>query len=537
MPKTTKVKKKVSKPKDKVLKDAYWTQIIYHNSKRELGKTITLCNDDIPSKINTMIVKDEKYKRKLKNIEELSGSKEGYEIPQILERLNVQNDDDQNMIDILPCTNMISVGVDVPRLGLMLINGQPKTTAEYIQASSRIGRSDRRPGIVVTHYSPTKPRDRSHYENFISYHDSIYRYVEPTSVTPFSPPAMERALHAALVIVMRQTGELLENDSADLFDPNKKEQNLIIDLFLKRIIQGANKEQSTAKKYLDKNHCVAVSTETVYGLAGNAYSNISVKKIFNLKRRPLNNPLIVHYYDINRLKIDCHINDDFIKLYKKFSPGAITFILKLKKDSKISKLVTNKQNSLAVRFPKHLLFRKLLKNLNYPLAAPSANISTRLSSVQASDVKEEFGSKIKYILDGGRCKIGIESTIINLLNKPTILRFGGLEKKISIKTNSKKKITPCQFSLHYSPGIPLRLNAKKIKINEAYLLIKDIKKIKPNYFFLSKKGNLKEAAKNLYIILRNIKKSKYKSIAVAKIPNVGLGKTINDRLNRASKFK
>ncbi len=91
--------------------------------------------------------------------------------------------------------------------------------------------------------------------------------------------------------------------------------------------------------------------------------------------------------------------------------------------------------------------------------------------------------------------------------------------------------------MHYSPGIPLRLNAKKIKINEAYLLIKDIKKIKPNYFFLSKKGNLKEAAKNLYIILRNIKKSKYKSIAVAKIPNVGLGKTINDRLNRASKFK
>ena len=301
-----------------------------------------------------------------------------------------------------------------------------------------------------------------------------------------------------------------------------------------------------AKKYLDKNHCIAVPTETVYGLAGNAYSDVSVKKIFNLKRRPLNNPLIVHYYDINRLKIDCHINDDFIKLYKKFSPGAITFILKLKKDSKISKLVTNKQNSLAVRFPKHLLFRKLLKNLNYPLAAPSANISTRLSSVQASDVKEEFGSKIKYILDGGRCKIGIESTIINLLNKPTILRFGGLDikkiekrlkKKISIKTNSKKKITPGQFSLHYSPGIPLRLNAKKIKINEAYLLIKDIKKIKPNYFFLSKKGNMKEAAKNLYIILRNIKKSKYKSIAVAKIPNVGLGKTINDRLNRASKFK
>jgi L-threonylcarbamoyladenylate synthase len=100
----------------------------------------------------------------------------------------------------------------------------------------------------------------------------------------------------------------------------------------------------------------------------------------------MNNPLIVHYYDINKLKEDCHINDNFIKLYNKFSPGPITFILKLKKNSKISKFVTNKQKSLAVRFPKHPLFRKLLKNLDYPLAAPSANISTKLSSVQASDV-------------------------------------------------------------------------------------------------------------------------------------------------------
>ena len=300
-----------------------------------------------------------------------------------------------------------------------------------------------------------------------------------------------------------------------------------------------------AKKYLDKNHCVAVPTETVYGLAGNAYSDVSVKRIFKLKKRPTNNPLIVHYSDIDKLKNDCVINDNFIKLYNKFSPGPITFILKLKKYSKISKLVTNKQKSLAVRFPKHFLFRKLLKNLNYPLAAPSANISSRLSSVQASDVKEEFGSKIKYILNGGRCKIGIESTIINLLNKPAILRLGGLDvkkiekvlkKNISIKIRSKKKISPGQFSLHYSPGIPLRLNAKKIKDNEAYLLIKKIKKNKPNYYFLTKKGSLKEAAKNLYSTLRKIKNSKYKSIAVAKIPNKGLGKTINDRLKRASKF-
>jgi len=300
-----------------------------------------------------------------------------------------------------------------------------------------------------------------------------------------------------------------------------------------------------AKNYLDKNHCVAVPTETVYGLAGNAYSDTAVNKIFVLKKRPKNNPLIVHYSDINKLKDDCHINDNFIKLYNKFSPGPITFILKLKKGSKISKFVTNKQTSLAVRFPKHPLFRKLLKVLNYPLAAPSANISTRLSSVKASDVVEEFGSKIKYVLDGGRCQIGLESTIINLLSKPTILRFGGLDiskiektlkKKVLIKTNLKKKIAPGQFPLHYSPGIPLRINAKKSKKNEAFVLIKKRKTTFKNYYYLTKNNNLKQSAKNLYTILRKIKKDGYKMIAVEKIKNKGIGKTINDRLNRASKY-
>ena len=265
-----------------------------------------------------------------------------------------------------------------------------------------------------------------------------------------------------------------------------------------------------AKKYLDKNDCIAVPTETVYGLAGNAYSNIAVKKIIKLKKRPMNNPLIVHYYDINKLKQDCHINDNFIKLFNKFSPGPITFILKLKKDTKISNFVTNKQKTLAVRFPRHLLFRKLLKNLNYPLAAPSANVSTKLSSVQASDVIEEFGSKIKYILNGGKCQIGVESTIINLTTKPTILRFGGLDilkiekilkKKVVIDTSSKKKIAPGQFPLHYSPGIPLRTNVKDPKNNEAFLLIKKRKITFKNYYYLSKKNDLKQAAKNLYSLL------------------------------------
>ena len=300
-----------------------------------------------------------------------------------------------------------------------------------------------------------------------------------------------------------------------------------------------------ARNLLNKRECVAIPTETVYGIAGNAYSDTACKKIFRLKKRPMNNPLIIHYYDLKKLKDDCDLNVDFLKLYKRFCPGPITFILNQKKKSKISKVATNKKNTLAVRFPKHPVARILLKHLKFPIAAPSANISSRVSAVTSSDVKDDFGKKIKYILEGGRSSVGVESTIIDLRKKPKILRLGGLEvgtiqkilkKKISINTNPSKISAPGQLRIHYSPGIPIRLNVKKIKKDEAFLLIKKNKINKTNYYFLSKKGDLKEAAKNLYTILRKIKKDNYKSIAVDKIPNIGIGKTINDRLLRASKF-
>mgnify|MGYP006089381089 FL=1 len=300
-----------------------------------------------------------------------------------------------------------------------------------------------------------------------------------------------------------------------------------------------------AKKYLNKNYCIGVPTETVYGLAANAYVDLAVKEIFNLKKRPKNNPLIVHYLNIDSLKRDCFINDNFIKLYKRFSPGPITYILKLKKDSKISKYVTNNKKNLAVRFPEHAIFKNLLKQLDYPLAAPSANIATKISAVKVKDVKEEFGNKIKYILDGGTCAIGIESTIVNLVGKPTILRLGGLDIskiqktlgfKINFTINPNKKTAPGQFRLHYSPGIPLKMNIIKPKNDEAFILIKKRKTKLKNYFYISTKNNLNEAAKNLYSCLRKIKNKGYKSIAVEKISNKGLGKAINDRLLKASRY-
>ena len=295
--------------------------------------------------------------------------------------------------------------------------------------------------------------------------------------------------------------------------------------------------------FLNKDDCVAIPTETVYGLAANAYSSKAVRKIYTLKRRPINNPSIIHYSSLNQLEKDCELNKNFFKLYKKFCPGPITFVLKLKKESRISKIATNNKKTVAIRFPKNKITQKLLKILNYPLAAPSANISTKISPVSASDVREEFGNKIKFILDGGRSKIGLESTIISLVDKPKILRLGGIErtkinkvlnKKIKYDKTNKKISVPGQSKLHYSPGIPIKLNITKPKPNEAFILIKKRKKSYKNYYYLTKNKNLKQAAKNLYRILRVIKKKNYERIVVEKIPNNGFGETINDRLKRAS---
>ena len=301
-----------------------------------------------------------------------------------------------------------------------------------------------------------------------------------------------------------------------------------------------------AVNYLNNDDCIAIPTETVYGLAGNAYSDKATSKIFKLKKRSKKNPLIVHYYNLKFIKNDCVINKKFIKFYKKFCPGPISFVLKLKKNSLISKNVTNKKKTIAVRFPQHPMTRNLLKNLKYPLAAPSANISSKISPVSKKDVVEEFGKKIKYVLDGGTSKIGMESTIVSLINRPKILRLGGIELvkinqvlKTNLKFNMKKKeiISPGQEKIHYSPGIPVRLNIKKPKVDEAFILIKKRKSYDRNFYYLTKRKDLKEAAKKLYKTLRMIKKKNYKSIAVEKIPSTGFGQAINDRLVRASKFK
>lgn len=233
------------------LLDSYWTLPIYHNSRRELGKTMTLGRDDIPERIK-VISKNMHDTRKIESVEELSAGVKGSKIPEVLTKLSKSVPD---AVDILPCTNMISVGVDIERLGMMVIAGQPKATAEYIQASSRVGRSKKRPpGIVITQYSPTKPRDRSHYETFKSYHQALYRYVEPTSITPWAKPALERALHAALISVVRVTGYLRKNENARHLDVSHSDFKTLLAVFKKRIVKAMHgmpqKEQNETLEYL-----------------------------------------------------------------------------------------------------------------------------------------------------------------------------------------------------------------------------------------------------------------------------------------------
>ena len=308
------------------------------------------------------------------------------------------------------------------------------------------------------------------------------------------------------------------------------------------------KNHKKTLNFLNNGNVAGLPTETVYGLAGNAYSKNSVNKIFKLKGRPQSNPLIIHYYDLNKAINDVETNHNFLKLYKKFCPGPITFVLKRKIDSKVHPLACAKLETIAIRFPMHKVIRSILKKINYPLAMPSANKSSGVSPVSAYDVYEEFKNKISYILDGGNSKIGIESTVIDLTNKPRILRPGIIEKetiekilklKLGFKNNINIKVkkSPGLMLKHYSPGIPIRLNQKKHDKKSAFIYLGKKYKNKKDYYNLSEKFNLKEAASNLYKTFRIIKKKGYKKIQISKIPNTGSGIAINDRIKRAAKFK
>lgn len=226
--------------------DTYYTLVAYFNSLRELGKAETLASDDIPARMRVIAPGHSRVVPSF-GVQNLTSQSAG-NVSEVLDRLR-RPAEQKGAVALLLSSSMISVGVDVGRLGLMVVNGQPKTSSEYIQASSRVGRQKGRPGLVVTLFSPSKPRDRSHYERFQSYHAAFYRHVEPTSVTPFSPPARARALHAVMVSLVRHLlPGLGEEEGAPFLTDADGER--IIDRILARVETVDTREKDAARQEL-----------------------------------------------------------------------------------------------------------------------------------------------------------------------------------------------------------------------------------------------------------------------------------------------
>ena len=298
-----------------------------------------------------------------------------------------------------------------------------------------------------------------------------------------------------------------------------------------------------AKKILINGGLLIFPTETVYGLGGDATNKEAVYKIYQAKNRPNNNPIICHFKNIEEIEKNFIITKNAYKLAAKFWPGPLTLILEKKTNSKITPILSNNSKFVGCRIPKHPICLKLLNNLNFPIAAPSANISTKLSSTEISQISNSLKNKI-FFLDGGKSFYGLESTVVLMHNNNAkILRLGSITYEeikaiipnTTINKIDKNKLSPGHQKKHYSPNKPLRINIKRVKDGEALLNFGD-NKLKSNIMELnlSVSKDLKEAARNFYQFLHKLDNSNCAGIAVAPIINKGLGKTLNDRLKRAS---
>ena len=311
-----------------------------------------------------------------------------------------------------------------------------------------------------------------------------------------------------------------------------------------KILKTNSDGYDTASKILQSGGLVAFPTETVYGLGADALNNNAVSKIYAAKKRPTFNPLIVHVLNLETAQKFAIFDEDSLLLANKFWPGPLTIVAPIKADANLSKLITAGLETVAFRVPSHPVARKLLKKFDGPVAAPSANPSGSISSTNAIHVKNGLNGRIQAILNGGKCNVGLESTIIlSKSGECSILRSGGIpeseiEKVLGYKLSSSKNpdspIAPGQLSSHYAPNAKLRMNAEKAYDDEYMIGFGDV----VGQLNLSSQGDLTEAATNLFSFLHmadedavTLGKTK---IAVAPIPMNDLGIAINDRLKRAS---
>ncbi len=290
---------------------------------------------------------------------------------------------------------------------------------------------------------------------------------------------------------------------------------------------------------------VAFATETVYGLGANACDGQAVARIFEAKGRPSFNPLIVHVPTFEEAVKLGRFNSDALKLADRFWPGPLTIVVERADDCPVSELASAGLSSLAIRVPGRESARGLLRLAGCPVAAPSANISGQISPTTAQHVVAGLGDRIWGVVDGGPCEVGLESTIVSCLGDTSvILRPGGvarediedaLGKPVVLHTGSTSEpISPGQLASHYAPKAALRLNAKDARPGEAYLAFGKREPEADIIRNLSPSKDLREAAANLFAMLHTLDMLGAESIAVAPIPNEGLGVAINDRLARAA---
>ncbi|MBO4405956.1 MAG: threonylcarbamoyl-AMP synthase [Alphaproteobacteria bacterium] len=311
-----------------------------------------------------------------------------------------------------------------------------------------------------------------------------------------------------------------------------------------------------ACEVLGNDGLVAFPTETVYGLGGNAYSDKAVAEIFRCKNRPFSNPVSVCYSSFFAISRDVEVNAKARLLAEEFLPGALTIVLRKRTDSKISRLCSAGGDTVGIRVPNNPVALNLLKKLDFPLAAPSANTSSELSTTTAQSVCESLKNyENLVILDGGPCNLGIESTIIDLSeeNRPKILRKGAIsqeeiERKCGFKLVAAgiQKIVGTQISAgtgrtvevsrlsHYKPVKPIVINVRKIEEGDALLAFGNPIPGAKYCLNLSENSDLAEAAKNLFFMLRKLDSTDARRICVMPIPNTEIGAAINDRLEKAT---
>lgn len=313
------------------------------------------------------------------------------------------------------------------------------------------------------------------------------------------------------------------------------------------ILPASDNAILAAVSYLDRGELVVLPTETVYGLAADATNGTAVANIFATKGRPQFNPLIAHVSGMDMAAEIVEIDELSKKLMQTFWPGPLTFVLPMKQQNAVHPLTSAGLATLAVRNPVGI-FSEIVKKLGRPVAAPSANISGRLSNTSAQDVADMFGDKIPLIIDGGATQIGVESTIIKVSGEQIfLLRPGGLaaeeiEKLCDChleRIDQRAAIeAPGMLKSHYAPHAPVRLNAVEVKNHEALLAFGPQKVGHEERAIailnLSEKANLAEAAANLFHYLKELDRKDVKCIAVEPIPSHGLGEAINDRLQRAA---